>query len=380
MAAAVTRVRTWTLRLPLATPLTLGRMAIEDREYVVVRVDDDRGGAPGAAWSLTRNLPIAASLDRLLAPVAIGAGVDETARVWHAARDALGPAGRGGASMRALSLLDICLWELKARAASLPLHRLLGGLRGRVPVMAVSAYPTAGLGPEQAGERLAALLASGHSLVKLARWPDPADTARVLARANAPAGSLVVDAAWAWDDPFAALAELRRWGDVELAWLKDPLPAERTAAYRRLRERCPHPLAVGDEVSDAELLAGLARDGVADVLRIDATVAGGITGAQRLLDSCWLAGVPVSLHVGLPMHVHLAAAHPACIGVEAFVGGDRALDPVEELLAAPPAVEAGQVQAPPGPGLGCEVDWEQVEARAHFRTDSADNPNRGASG
>lgn len=370
MSPAVARVRTWTLSLPLATPLVLGRMAIREREYVVVRVDDEGGEAPGAAWSLTRGQPIAAAVERLVAPAALGTAVADTTRTWQTVRDALGPAGESGVAMRGLSLLDICLWDLKARHAGLPLHRLLGGLREEVPVMAVSAYPSEGLAPEQAGERLAELLHGGHRLAKAARWPDPADTARVLAAAGAEPGSLVVDAAWAWDDAFAAQEELRIWGDVELAWLEDPMPATRIASYRRLRERCRLPLAIGDEVSDIQLLDRLAREGIADVLRLDATVAGGITGAQRLLDSCGLAGVPVSPHVGMPIHVHLAAAHPACLCVEAFVGEDLALDPVEQLLSAAPAVAGGSVRAPSEPGLGCELDWEQIEARAHFHTDS----------
>jgi L-alanine-DL-glutamate epimerase-like enolase superfamily enzyme len=374
MDVRATRVRTWTLRLPLPTPLALGRMAVGEREYVFVRVDDEREGAPGAAWSLTRGLPIAESVDRMLAGAALETPLAETARFWQTALAAAGPAGQSGTAMRALSLLDVCLWDLKARALELPLHRLLGGLRDEVSVMAVSAYPLAGLRPEQAGERLRELLAAGHELVKLARWPDPADTAAVIAAAAAPPGRLVVDAAWAWDDAAAALAELRRWGEVELAWLEDPIAAAKTEAYRRLRERCPLPLAIGDEVSDLQLLDRLARDGIADVLRLDATVAGGITGVLRVLDSCWLAGVPASLHVGLPIHLQLAAAHPACDCVESFVGADRALDPVEDLLLATPRIERGRARVPAGPGLGVEVDWEQIEARAHFHTDSRTRP------
>lgn len=367
----VTRLRSWTLRLPLQAPLRLGSMTVRHREYVVVRVDADEIEAPGVAWSLSRGLPVGAAVDAIVAPHCLGAPVGATARVWQAARDGHGPAGRSGSAMRALSLVDIALWDLTARAYGQPLHRLLGGLRDEVAVMAISAYPGGPLTPEAAGEHLAQLGADGHALVKLARWPDPRDTRTVLARAAAGPARLVADAAWAWDDATSALAELRTWGDVELAWLEDPLPAERTSAYRRLRERCPHPLGVGDEVADAELLAALAQEGIADVLRVDATVAGGVTGALRLLGCCWHAGVPVSLHVGLPIHVHLAAASPACIGVEAFVGADAALDPVDRLLAAAPVVAAGRVRPPAGPGLGCELDWELIERGAHLRTDTA---------
>lgn len=373
MAPEVTRIQTWTLRMPLQTPLRLGRMEIREREYVVVRVDDDRGGSPGAAWSLTRGLPIGESLSRQQANWMLGTPVTDTARSWQLGMDRGGPAGRSGAAIRALSLLDICLWDLKARSVEMPLHRLLGGLRDEVAVMAVSAYPLRGLVPERAGERLAELMQAGHELVKAARWEDPAETARVIAAAAPPPGAMVVDAAWAWDDAHSALAEVRRWGEVELAWLEDPIAADRTGAYRQLRARSALPLGVGDEVSDLSLLDRLAREGIADVIRLDATVAGGVTGAQRLLESCWLAGVPVSFHVGLPIHLHLAAAHPACICVEAFVGADRDLDPVEQLLSNEPEIERGRVRVPAGPGLGVELDWEQIASRAHLHTDIKSN-------
>lgn len=356
--------------MPLQTPLRLGRMEIREREYVVVRVDDDRGDGPGAAWSLTRGLPIAESLSRQQAGPVLGTPVTDTARAWQRGMDLGGPAGQSGTAMRALSLLDVCLWDLKARSAQLPLHRLLGGLRDEIPLMAVAAYPLRGLAPERAGERLAELMRAGHELVKCARWADPAETARVIAAADPPPGALVVDAAWAWEDAHSALAELRRWGDVELAWLEDPIAADRAGAYRQLRARGAQPLGVGDEVSDLRLLDRLAREGIADVIRLDATVAGGVTGALRLLDSCWLTGVPASFHVGLPIHLHLAAAHPACNCVEAFVGEDRALDPVERLLSSEIEIERGRVRVPAGPGIGVELDWEQIASLAHLHTDT----------
>jgi len=365
----VTRVRTWTIRLPLDAPLHLGAMTIREREYAVVRVDAEGVDAPGAAWSLTRGLPVAAALHPLAAEQALGRRAADAARIWQAARAAGGPAGRSGVAMRALSLLDIALWDVWARAMGVPLHALLGTLRTDIPVMAVSGYPGGGLSPAEAGQRVAQLGAEGHAVVKIARWPDSRDTRTVLEHA-AGSARLVVDAAWAWEDAASALAELATWGDVELAWLEDPMPAQRVREYRRLRERCSYQLGIGDEVTDADLLAQLAQDGIADVLRIDAAVAGGITGAQRLLGCCWHAGVPVSLHVGLPIHLHLAAASPACIGVEGFMGDDIALDPVERLIADPPPVTRGRVRVPTGPGLGCSLDWELIERYAVSRTDT----------
>jgi L-alanine-DL-glutamate epimerase-like enolase superfamily enzyme len=367
----VSRVRSWTLTLPLEQPLRLGRMTLSEREYVVVRVDvagDDRFGV---AWSMTRGLPTGAALDAVVAPHAVGKPIDAVAAIWQEACVSHGPAGRGGVAMRALSLLDIALWDLRARLVGLPLHAMLGQARASVPVMAVAAYPNV-RSPEESGERLAELSAAGHPRVKLHRWPDPRDTRTVVERASAAgAGEIVIDAAWAWEDAREALAELRQWGDLPLAWIEDPIPAERSQALRRLRCASRYLIGVGDELVDTEL-ARLAREDLVDILRLDATVAGGITGAQRLLGICWHLGIPVSLHVNLPMHVHLAASSSACLDVETYIGPDAALDPADRLLAAPPTIEAGEVAAPTGEGLGCELDWELIEATATATGDTGE--------
>lgn len=361
----VTRLETWTTRIPLKTPLRLGGMTVDHREYIFVRATGD-GGHTGAAWSLTRNLPVGAVVDSL-APRVVGSDLEAIAGTWQGIHGSNGPAARSGVSMRALSLTDIALWDLRSQAAGMPLYQLLGGLREEMPVIAVSGYPGTGKSPEEMGDRLTQLARDGHALVKAARWPTPDETARLLARTAAP--GIIIDAAWAWESPRQALDEILLWGEKRLAWLEDAMPPQRTASLRELRENCPQPLGVGDEVSDPDLLTGLVAAGAVDLLRVDATVAGGITGVRQLLGFCWHSGIPVSFHVGLPIHIHLAASSPAPIGVEAFVGEDIDLDPVERLLADPPPVENGRVVVPTGPGLGCSPDWEQITTTAHLKTD-----------
>jgi L-alanine-DL-glutamate epimerase-like enolase superfamily enzyme len=276
--------------------------------------------------------------------------------------------------MRALSLLDIAVWDLRARILGVGLHDLLGRFRAAVPVVAVAAYPRGARRPEGAGDAATRLFDEGFTTVKVPRWPTPAQTRAVLRHATAgmPEGAcLTLDAAWAWDDAPSALAEIREWGDARLGWLEDPFPAVRLDAYEALGRRCEHPLAVGDETTDVALLARHARSPWLGWLRFDATVAGGVTAAQRLAGACALAGVPVALHIHLPLHVHLAAALPAFRLVEAFGPDDEQSDPSHLLFAERLRLREGACAPPSGPGLGVEIDLEFIRRHSeggHQRT------------
>ena len=83
--------------------------------------------------------------------------------------------------------------------------------------------------------------AAGHSLVKIARDPDPARMAQLFdaLKTPLPAGTrLVIDAGYAWADSAAAVAEVALWDAPELAWLEDPLVPEDIEGYRALGEVC----------------------------------------------------------------------------------------------------------------------------------------------
>ena len=244
MSARVRAVRAGTATLPLPAPLRLGPMVVTEREYAAVEVETE-DGLVGRAYCLTRNAPVAACVERLVAPVVIGRDADP-ATLWEACTRATVTIGRTGLVVRAIGLVDIALWDVAAQAAGLPAVALLGGADPVAPGLLVAAYPLADRTPESLAEDVIRYARAGWSLLKIARDPDPGRMRRWLetAAAGLPAGArLVVDAGYGWRSSEEALAELPLWGETSLAWLEDPLVPEDAEGCAAIRRSGPIPSA-----------------------------------------------------------------------------------------------------------------------------------------
>jgi L-alanine-DL-glutamate epimerase-like enolase superfamily enzyme len=339
-------------------------MVVTEREYAAVEVETD-DGLVGKAYCLTRNAPVAACVERLVAPVVTGRDADPE-RLWEECSRATVAIGRTGLVVRAIGLVDIALWDVASQAAGLPLWRHLGGTDPVAPVLMVAAYPLADRSPESLADDVIRYGTAGYTLLKVARDPERARMRRLLETAAArlfDAARLVVDAGWGWRSSAEALAELRDWGDTPLAWLEDPLVPEDAEGCAAVRREGGHPVAVGDEVTHIATFRALLGARALDVLRLDVPAVGGITPARQVQALAAERGVPVSLHVYPEVSVHLATLSPGAI-VETFdpeLPGGNPLDPAHVLCSGGPAFRDGTAVAPEAPGLGFELDWARFQ-------------------
>ena len=362
------RVEAWACVYPVQRPFALGSGQVTRREYVVVRLTAD-DGTEGVAYSLSRNAPLDLILTDMLAPKVLGEdALEPTAAAERCARGLLA-AGTEGIVGRALSLLDVALWDLKGRAAGQPVWRLLGGSGAtEAPVLLVEGYPRDGESVEAFGERLAARAAEGYRILKLANLPDPAQVADRLRAVRAAAGEeveLTVDVAWAWRTVDEALAAARLWEPYRLAWIEDPFPASWTHAISSLSFLVATPIGVGDDVTSPALLEELLHRRAIGRLRMDAMTIGGFTAFRAVAGRAHASRIPVATHVHPEVHQHCAFGLPGVDMVEMFSPGSE-FDCVHEFvlpesldLAAP-----GLVRASERPGLGLQLDWDSIEAHA----------------
>jgi L-alanine-DL-glutamate epimerase-like enolase superfamily enzyme len=269
--------------------------------------------------------------------------------------------GGRGIFMRALSAVDIALWDIKGQVSGLPIWQLLGGARQRSPISIAGGYPLAGRDDADLAREMDDYATRGFATVKIAAGDLATDTARIRVAGEALAGRsrLAYDAHWAWRNLFDVVPTVRRWADLGLSFLEDPFAPELVSLAPDLKAATGIPLALGEDAVGRWAFDRLIADTNPDVLRIDATTMGGLSEAVKV---CALAATrrrPVIPHVFPEIHVHLAAAFPIVSAVELTLP-EYEIEGLYRLFRNWVTIEDGELLAPTSPGLGYELDWDSV--------------------
>jgi D-arabinonate dehydratase len=352
----IAEIRLTTCRVPLSSPIVMGELRFDGREYLVAElVTDD--GVTGVGFGMTRDAPVAAIFARNVAPFLLGADPLSSEAIWERLYNANLTIGQRGLFMRALSAADIAVWDIKARVAGLPLWRLIGGHRDRVPVSMAGGYPRPGVTLDALAREIDGYAADGYPWIKIAAGPLEDDTERLRVSAEAIGGQslLAYDAHWAWRTLAGVLPTVGRWRDFGLAFIEDPFPSELPRAAAVLRERTGISLALGEDVVGRYAYRDLIAQVPPEYLRVDATTTGGISEAVKICALAAAQGIPVLPHIFPEIHVHLAAGLPVVMAVEA-TDPRQEIDLMWQLLANPLRPDHGHITAPDRPGLGVELD------------------------
>ena len=137
------------------------------------------------------------------------------------------------------------------------------------------------------------------------------------------------------------------------------MPPGDAVALRELRDRIDMKLAMGDEQGGSYYPQALIREQAVDVVRVDLTCMGGISGGRRILTECLAAGMEFAPHMFAHVHSQVFAAwgYPD-VPVEWGVPW-TGVDPYADSLR-PPAVRGGVMEPldeQPGFGPLVNRDW-----------------------
>lgn len=351
----ISKVQIAECSMPLPYILRLGSTEISTRDYVLFRVETD-SGLYGEAIGYPRGAPLFEILFRI-AQQAIGADPlmrrELMVRIEH--RNIPGRA----ALTRGLSLMDIALWDIACKNAKEPLYRFLGGLRPEAQVTAVAGYYMDRRSIDDIADEVTQLCDEGYSRVKIMLKGNDPDFDRSYAQTvsqRAP-GRVAADAHWSWTTITEAMSLCRDLDEMGLNFLEDPFAANDVRYTHDLRNRMKTPIAAGEDVFGPSMFADLVS-GI-DVLRVDATTCGGITGAVEAINLAAAGGKTVFPHVFSPLHIHLACAFLNVEAVELITEASGA-DPLQLLLKDLPKVEGGRMKPSDEPGAGVHIHWEAV--------------------
>jgi D-arabinonate dehydratase len=373
----ITRVEAIPLVRRLDKHFVGGTYRITNRNTLVTRIYTDQG-ITGEAYGGDEDQAqhrIVGLIREHLAPRLIGEDARDVERLWERLFFAdvdLGnralhvlDMGNRAVLMQAIAALDNALWDAVGKCYGVPLYRLLGGYRDRVPVIAIGGYYYAGdtrhralqeeiLGYQQ-GE-----LAGVKMKVGRATLAEDVERVRAVREAVRPDFMVACDANQAWT-PAQAIEFCREVAPLHIRWIEEPVRwYDQLEGLRTVREGCSLPVVAGQGEITRYGCRDLVLYGRVNILNTDVTIAGGVTEWRRIAGLASTLDVQMAHHEESQVAVHLLAAIPHGLYVEIFPNVER--DPLwYELPQERPVIRDGYMRVPEGPGLGMPLNQDVIE-------------------
>lgn len=341
---------------------------------VVVRADNGLYGigesdSPPKVVEALIQTPSYNYLSQGLAAVLIGETLDDPRRLWQKMFEATSWHGRVGATIHAISALDIALWDLFARTQDKPLYRCLSEVYHQSLPTYATIYPM----PEDEATFIPLIdevLAQGFQRIKICVepwWTDKALTEANLTALRAHVGDnvdLMLDVAMEFRrfeqlEPFLPLLER-----LNFQWIEAPFALDNLSDHQRLRQATAIPVGVGDLglTTCHEFAPYLTADAL-DIAQPDVTLFGGISEAVKLRKQLQAKGKRLIPHayntdITLTANAHLLMTQAACEPLEYSTSPSLLR---RELISNPPRPDAnGMISLGEEKGLGLSLNWDII--------------------
>jgi L-alanine-DL-glutamate epimerase-like enolase superfamily enzyme len=342
-----------------------------DATMTLLRIVTDQG-VEGAYVGVSADV-----VQRVVKPVLLGQDPFDRERIWQSLKQRQ-RLNLGVLSDRVLAAVDQALWDLAGQALDMPVYKLLGGYRDKVP-----AYASTMCGDELAGgldtpEAYAKFalqcVERGYPAFKLHTWQPPvtgAPDAKWDIAACAAVREAVGDEIALMLDPYhyysreeaAYLAkELER---LNYHWMEEPMDEHSISSYVWLTDQVTLPI-VGPETAEGKMYtrAEWIVRGASDISRGGVGDVGGITPLMKVVHLCESFGVAMEVHGGGAGNLHVLCAmgipgeyyergllHP-------FIDYEQPAPWLNEI--ADPMDDEGYVHVSQRPGLGLDINWDYI--------------------
>ncbi len=259
--------------------------------------------------------------------------------------------GMQGITQFALSLVDIAVWDILGKAAGLPVYKMLGAVRDRMPAYAMCGwYRDNDRDHLQYKRTINETLELGYRAfkVKVGRYSleDDAERIEVGRKTAGKDVRILVDANQAFNR-VEAIRRGRVYQELGCYWYEEPLPPWDHKGYGELTQALDIRIATGENEYNKHAFTDLLLNKGADVVQPDNRRAGGPTEWMEIGAIADGFGVELASHGGGPVNMNILCAMPNAIYMES--GGKQNM-------------VNGEVLAPEAPGMSSEVTREFITA------------------
>jgi O-succinylbenzoate synthase len=355
------------LKLPLVHFFETSFGRIDDKHFIIVRVDGD--GATGYGECVAEQDPYYSAetnetcwhiIADFIAPRVLGAAFEHPREIFPALK-----AIRGHNMAKAA--VEMAAWDLYAKQRGEPLSRVLGGTRDRI-ASGVS------IGIQRSLDDLAAKvereLAAGYRRIKIKIKPGwDLDAVRTV-RSRFGGIPLMVDANAAYS--LADADHLAELDPFDLMMIEQPLDYDDVADHAALQRRLKTPICLDESIKTVSVAREAIASGACRIINIKPGRLGGFAESIRLHDLCASHGIPVwhggmlESGIGRAANIHLSTLPNFTLPGD-VAASKRYFDP--DLIDPPIEVARdGTIGVPTGPGLGvmiCEDRVDRATLKSH---------------
>ena len=341
---------------PVELPLTTSRGTVSIAPLVLVDLETEEGitGHGYAFCYMDLAAPFLLTVVQRIDEMVRGETVDPKS-LYHMLRSRFTLIGSEGSLGMALSAFDIACWDACAKAAGLPLAKVLGSDRKTIP-----AYNSKGLSlkpQEGLADEAKSLLAEGFKAIKLRLGRDDpqADLAAAQAVLNAVPDDTVIMVDYNQAlDPDEMMARLPALEAFNFTWIEEPIRHDDFQGSARVTAASNIPIQTGENFNSPEVMAAAIEMKACHYAMPDLCRIGGVSGWLEAADIAAAANMSISSHLYPEVSAHLLAATPTCHYLEY-------VDWAEPILKISTRIKNGEAIIPDTPGAGLEWDEVAVE-------------------
>ncbi|MDG1104355.1 MAG: mandelate racemase/muconate lactonizing enzyme family protein [Ascidiaceihabitans sp.] len=387
----ITRIISHVLSYDMPEVLGYSQQYYSKRSAHLVEVQTDEGITGWGECFGPGNVALANKgiVEKVIQPMVVGMNPMDRDVVWHKVYNLLRDHGQKGMPMQALSGVDIALWDIAGKSASLPLHQLIGGAhRNDVPCygygMMLRDEPVEDLAARFADES-AAIKDMGFVAAKMKVGFGPKPDVKLCKAVRRSVGEeyrFMVDANHCYTTPDAFYVG-RALDELDAYWFEEPIAPEDLDGYRELRAGLRLNISGGEAEFNRWGWRNILENRGLDIAQPEVCALGGVSEYLRVLALCHAHFTPVINHVwgsaiAVATNLQLLAAMPS------MPGGLHPWEPMlefdttdnkfrDDLLVEPLDIQSqvkaknGRVAVPLGHGIGVEPDRDFIK---HYSVDS----------